>query len=75
MGDHYPLLPALERLGGQVLTEIESSGGKKRTFVYAGGSVLAWQVFYGPYPGVVWEHRDASNASFTTDARVKTKKH
>jgi hypothetical protein len=49
-----------------VLTEIDANGAKLRTFVYAGGSVLAWQVSPGPYARVVWEHRDASGASFRT---------
>ncbi|MDX6530034.1 MAG: hypothetical protein QOH41_2324 [Blastocatellia bacterium] len=51
-------------LGGQVLTELTSAGGKQRTFVYSGNQVLAWQE--SPYgsPRVMWEHRDPSNASF-----------
>jgi YD repeat-containing protein len=53
-------------LGGQVLTELGTDGAKTRTFVYAGGTVLAWQRFYGPNPAVEWEHRDASGASFRT---------
>ena len=53
-------------LQGQVLTEIGSTGAKKRTFVYAGNSVLAWQVYYGVNPGVVWQHQDPSQASFRT---------
>ena len=55
-------------LGGAVLTELTGSGGKQRTFVYANGSVLAWQQVM-PNSGtevVSWEHRDASNASFRT---------
>jgi hypothetical protein len=56
-------------LGGQVLTEIDADGAKLRTFVYAGGSVLAWQVQQGAVQRVVWEHRDPSDASFrTTDS-------
>jgi hypothetical protein len=53
-------------LGGQVLTEIDADGAKLRTFVYAGGSVLAWQVQQGTVQRVVWEHRDPSDASFRT---------
>ncbi len=53
-------------LGGQVLTELAADGAKMRTFVYAGGTVLAWQKFYGTGQSVEWEHRDASNASFRT---------
>jgi hypothetical protein len=54
-------------LGGQVLTELTVNGVKDRTFIYAGGAVLAWQEanFYGG-PRVVWEHRDPSEASFRT---------
>ena len=51
-------------LGGQVLTELDSAGAKKRTFVYAGGTVLAWQKVMGTSQEVLWEHRDPSNASF-----------
>ncbi len=53
-------------LGGQVLAELAVDGAKTRTFVYAGGAVLAQQKFYGPYQGVEWEHRDPSNATFRT---------
>ncbi|MBC8029018.1 MAG: hypothetical protein H7Z16_02820, partial [Pyrinomonadaceae bacterium] len=53
-------------MGGQVLTEIDADGAKLRTFVYAGGSVLGWQVVQGTAQWVVWEHRDASGASFRT---------
>jgi hypothetical protein len=53
-------------LGGQVLTEIDADGAKLRTFVYGGGSVLAWQVQQGAVQRVVWEHRDPSDASFRT---------
>ena len=53
-------------LGGQVLTEMNSSGGKQRTFVYAGGQVLAWQRILSGVERVTWEHRDPSNASFRT---------
>ncbi|MGZ5483994.1 MAG: hypothetical protein ACXWID_18710, partial [Pyrinomonadaceae bacterium] len=53
-------------LGGQVVTEMNSSGGKQRTFVYAGGQVLAWQRILLGVERVTWEHRDPSNASFRT---------
>ena len=53
-------------LSGQVLTEMAADGVKTRTFVYAGGTVLAWQKYFGTAEAVEWEHRDASNASFRT---------
>ena len=52
-------------LGGKVLTELNDSGGKKRTFVYSGSQVLATQEvipFYNT-ESLTWEHRDPSNAS------------
>jgi YD repeat-containing protein len=56
-------------LGGQVLTTLTQQGTKDRTFVYAGGSVLAWQSVQGGGQYVGWEHHDASGASFRmTDA-------
>jgi YD repeat-containing protein len=51
-------------LGGQVLTELAEDGAKARTFVYAGGAVLATHTSYGTNQAVEWEHRDPSNASF-----------
>ena len=51
-------------LGGQVLTELTSSGAKQRTFVYSGSQVFAWQESPFGTPRVMWEHRDPSNASF-----------
>ncbi len=54
-------------LGGAAVTELLSTGAKKRTFVYAGTHVLAWQdADYFGGQRVVWEHRDPSNASFRT---------
>ena len=55
-------------LGGQVLTELNENGTKHRTFVYAGGQVLATQEILGvsTYEQVTWEHRDPSNASYRT---------
>jgi hypothetical protein len=48
---------------------MDADGAKLRTFVCAGGSVLAWQVQQGTVQRVVWEHRDPSDASFrTTDS-------
>ncbi|MDT4956163.1 MAG: hypothetical protein QOJ02_4301 [Acidobacteriota bacterium] len=53
-------------LGGAVVTELEATGAKRRTFVHAGGSILAWQWkgVSGVNDSVEWEHRDASGASF-----------
>jgi YD repeat-containing protein len=55
-------------LGGQVLTELNESGAKHRTFVYVGSQVLATQEIFSYYgtQGVTWEHRDPSNATFRT---------
>lgn len=53
-------------LGGQVVTEMSGNGTKKRTFVYAGGQVLAWQRIVEGVQRVTWEHRDPSNVSFRT---------
>jgi hypothetical protein len=57
-------------LGDAVVTELLETGAKKRSFVYAGTQVLAWQdADYFGGQRVVWEHRDPSNASFrATDA-------
>jgi hypothetical protein len=57
-------------LGGAVATELLQSGAKKRSFVYAGTQMLAWQdADYFGGQRVIWEHRDPSNASFrATDA-------
>lgn len=53
-------------LSGQVVTELNATGGKQRTFVYAGGQVLAWQRIFSGVERVTWEHRDPGNASFRT---------
>ncbi|HSS22564.1 MAG TPA: hypothetical protein VLL54_21005 [Pyrinomonadaceae bacterium] len=54
-------------LGGQVLTEVNESGSKTRSFVYAGGSVLATQqVYANGTQDVAWEYRDPSNATYRT---------
>jgi hypothetical protein len=50
-------------LEGAVITEIAATGEKRRTFVHAGGGVLAWQMMYGSNQAVQWEHRDESSAS------------
>jgi YD repeat-containing protein len=50
-------------LGGQVLTEVESSAGIWRTFVYAGPAVLGW--IWQAYGSniMTWEQRDPSGAT------------
>ncbi|OLE51636.1 MAG: hypothetical protein AUG51_22035 [Acidobacteria bacterium 13_1_20CM_3_53_8] len=55
-------------LKGQVVTEIDASGAKTRTFIYGTGGVLAWQRAWYSGGRVVWEHRDVNGESFhTTD--------
>jgi hypothetical protein len=49
-------------LGG-VVTELNESGAKTRTFVYQGSQILAWQQQNGTTQTMAWEHRDVSNAS------------
>jgi YD repeat-containing protein len=51
-------------LGGEVVTETNDSGGKVRSFVYAGGTVIAWQTD-GTYMGklVNWMHQEPGGAS------------
>ncbi|HET6975279.1 MAG TPA: carbohydrate-binding protein [Pyrinomonadaceae bacterium] len=44
---------------GYVLTEVDASGAKQRTYVYAGRQLLAKQ----QHNKVFWHHVDASNAS------------
>jgi YD repeat-containing protein len=46
-----------------VITELNESGQKTRTFVYQGTQVLAWQQLNGSTQTIAWEHRDVSNAS------------
>jgi YD repeat-containing protein len=46
----------------QVITELDDSGQKTRTFVYQGSQALAWQQ-KGATETMAWEHRDISNAS------------
>jgi hypothetical protein len=48
---------------GAVVTELDQTGQKTRTFVYQGGEVLAWQQKIGTSENITWEHRDASDAS------------
>jgi hypothetical protein len=53
-------------LNGQVLSEIEANGSKRRTFIFANGATLGWQAYDGTYPYVVWQHHDARGSSFYT---------
>lgn len=50
----------------QVVTELDESGNKTRTFVYQGDQILAWQQKNGTTETMAWEHRDISNASVKT---------
>ncbi|MEP6849477.1 MAG: FG-GAP-like repeat-containing protein [Acidobacteriota bacterium] len=53
---------------GQVLTEVDNSARKKRTFVYAGKEIIAIQnvTYYSntALQTVTWEHHDPAEASF-----------
>ncbi|HBB87129.1 MAG TPA: hypothetical protein DC047_05900 [Blastocatellia bacterium] len=52
-------------LNGKVLSEVNETGAKLRTFIYLGNQVLAWQrIGINNYERVVWEHRDPSGASY-----------
>jgi hypothetical protein len=46
-----------------IVTELNESGQKTRTFVYQGGQVFAWQQQNGNTQTIAWEHRDVSHAS------------
>jgi uncharacterized protein RhaS with RHS repeats len=50
-------------LDGEVLTELNASGAKQRTLVYAEGQVIAWQVQNGTSQTIKWEHRDPRRLS------------
>jgi hypothetical protein len=49
---------------GKVITELDESGQKRRSFVYNGSTVLAWQQKLSSFEEVLWEYRDASDAGF-----------
>ncbi|MEA2204181.1 MAG: hypothetical protein QOE77_957 [Blastocatellia bacterium] len=49
---------------GRVVTDLDQTGQKTRSFVYAGGQVMAWQEKSGTTESVLWEYRDPSNASY-----------
>ncbi len=49
---------------GKVITELDEAGQKRRTLVYNGSQVLAWQQKSGSFEEVSWEYRDASDASY-----------
>jgi hypothetical protein len=50
---------------GKLLTEVKSDGTKKKTYVYAGGALLATQNVTSATSGYVsWENTDPSNASY-----------
>ena len=48
---------------GAVVTELDATGAKTRTFVYEGGQSIAWQQQAGSTQTLAWEHSDLSNAS------------
>ncbi len=48
----------------ETITELNESGQKSRTFIYANGQVLGWQLKAGTTQSVVWEFRDISNGSY-----------
>ncbi|HYR75944.1 MAG TPA: hypothetical protein VEM96_08880 [Pyrinomonadaceae bacterium] len=53
----------------QVVTELNETGQKQRTFVYLGSAVLAWQrQSTDNSQALLWEHRDPSNASYRVTA-------
>lgn len=49
-------------LGGQVLTEVNGTGGKIKTNVYAGSGIIAEQI--ASSSSVVWRHTDVLTGSF-----------
>jgi YD repeat-containing protein len=50
---------------GKILTEVNSNGTKKRTFVYAQNEIIATQNMTGATAQhVAWQNTDASNASY-----------
>lgn len=50
---------------GKLLTEVNSDGTKKKTYIYAGGALLATQNKTSTTSGYVsWENTDPSNASY-----------
>jgi YD repeat-containing protein len=56
---------------GRVVTELDQSGAKTRTFVYQGSQILAWQQQNGTTRTMAWEHRDVSNASIRGGAAAE----
>jgi hypothetical protein len=50
---------------GKLLTEVNSNGTKKRTFVYGMEGVIALQSYSGTAQEVRWEHTDPGNASYS----------
>ena len=59
-------------LNRAVVSETHPEGQKLRTFVYADGSVLAWQYKSSNQLSawVIWEHRDPTGASFRTTTQA-----
>jgi YD repeat-containing protein len=53
---------------GKVITELDETGQKRRSFVYNGTAVLAWQQKWASIEQVSWEYRDPSDSSFRVAA-------
>lgn len=56
---------------GKVLTEVKSTGTKKRTFVYGMDGVVALQHYSGTAQEVRWELADPSNASTVQITKIR----
>ncbi|MGH9948998.1 MAG: hypothetical protein ACRD6X_17645 [Pyrinomonadaceae bacterium] len=50
-------------LGGQVVSDVDNTGKKTRTYVHAAGEVIAWQNLYGTTESVLFRQSDASGMS------------
>lgn len=55
----------------RLITELNQSGQKARTFVYQGREILAWQQQNGTTETMAWEHRDPSQASVRGDVAAE----
>jgi hypothetical protein len=49
---------------GKLLTEVDSTGAKKRTYIYSNGQLVARQTGNSASGYVAWENTDPSNASY-----------
>ena len=50
-------------LGGELVSEVDGTGGKLKTIVRAAGATLAYQYGYGVAESVMFEYADASGMS------------